>query len=77
MARKRPARASRVDVAHVYPMSHTPFDTLTFSSSDIQGIHFPHGNLLVVALIIANYRVKRVLVDTESSFDIIFTVVFD
>ena len=28
-------------------------------------------------LIIANYAVKQVLVDTGSSFDLLFTIVFD
>ena len=58
-------------------MNHPPTDTLTFLSNDIQSIHYPHSDPLVVMLTIANYAVKRVLVDTGSSSDILFTVAFD
>ena len=52
-------------------------DTLTFSTEDEQGIHYPHDDPPVVALTIANYAVKRVLIDTGSSSDILFTSAFD
>ena len=54
-----------------------PFDTLTFSVSDIQDLHYPHDDPLVVILIITNYVVKRVLIDTRSSSDIMFASAFD
>ena len=52
-------------------------DTLTFSTKDEQGIHYPHDDPLVVTLTIANYAVKRVLIDTGSSSDILFASAFD
>ena len=76
-ARKRHARASRADVAYVRPVNHPSTDALTFSVSDVQGIHYPHDDPLVVTLIIANYVVKRVLIDTGSSSDILFKSAFD
>ena len=65
-----------MDVVHVQPVSRPPTDTLTFSSCDIQGIHYPYDDPLVVTLTIANYLVKRVLVDTGSSFDILLPSAF-
>ena len=58
-------------------MSHSPADTLTFSSSDIQDIHYPHDDPLVVTLTIANYAVKRVLIDIRSLSNILFALAFD
>ena len=50
---------------------------LTFSQSDLQGVHHPNDDALVVTASITNYRVKRVLVDTSSSSDILFASTFD
>ena len=61
--RKRHARASQTDAVHVRPVNHPLTNNLTFSSNDIQGIHYPHDDPLVVTLTIANYAVKRVLID--------------
>ena len=58
-------------------MAPLPGDTLTFSTEDEQGIHYPHDDPLVVTLMIANYAVKRVLIDTGSSSDILFALAFD
>ena len=58
-------------------MDHPPTDTLTFSSSNERGLHYPHDDPLVVTLIIGNYAVKRVLNDTENSSDILFASIFD
>ena len=55
----------------------TSSDLLTFLSSDLQDIHLPHDDPLVVTLVIANFSVKRVLIDTSSSLDILFAETFD
>ena len=57
----------QTDIAHVQSVNHPPSDTLTFSSNDIQDIHYPHDDPLVVTLTIANYAIKRVLVNARSS----------
>ena len=57
--------------------NHLPSDTLTFPASDIQDLHYPHDDPLVVTLTIANFAVKRVLIDTGSSSDIMFASTFD
>ena len=46
-------------------------------ASDIQDLHYPHDDLLVVTLTIANYAVKRVLIDPGSSSNIMFALAFD
>ena len=52
-------------------------DTLTFSTEDEQGIHYPYDDPLVVTLTITNYGVKRVLIDIGSSSEILFASGFD
>ena len=60
-------------------MSKLPrLDTfITFSDSDLEGCHHPHDDPLVIRAVVANKTVHRVLVDNESSADIIFTSTFD
>ena len=66
-----------MDVGHIQSSNHPPSDTLTFLASDIQDIHYPHDDLLVITLTIANYAVKQVLIDTENSSNIMFASAFD
>ena len=40
-------------------------------------LHYAHYDPLVITLTITNYLVKRVLVDTGSSSDILFIIAFD
>ena len=60
-------------------MSKLPrLDTsITFSDSDLEGCQHPHDDPLVVRAVVANKTVHRVLVDNESSADIIFASAFD
>ena len=51
--------------------------SITFSDSDLEGCQHPHDDPLVVCAVVANKAVHRVLVDNESSVDIIFTSAFD
>ena len=44
---------------------------------DDEGIHFPHDDALVIAGRIGNFQVKRQLVDTGCSVDILFLDVFE
>ena len=52
-------------------------NTITFSDSDLEGCQHPHDDPLVVRAIVANTTVHRVLIDNESSADIIFASAFD
>ena len=51
--------------------------SITFSDSNMEGCQHPHDDPLVVRAIVANKTVHQVLVDNESSTDIIFTSAFD
>ena len=51
--------------------------SITFSNSDLEGCQHPHDDPLVVRAVMANKMVHRVLIDNESSADIIFASAFD
>ena len=51
--------------------------SITFSDSDLEGCQHPHDDPLVVRAIVANKTVHRVLIDNDSSADIIFASAFD
>ncbi|KAH7842008.1 hypothetical protein Vadar_000444 [Vaccinium darrowii] len=45
---------------------------IVFSEEDEEGISYPHDDPLVISMVVANYRIKRILVDTGASMDIIY-----
>ena len=47
-------------------------DTIVFTDEDLRKVRTPHNDPVIVSLIIANYDVKRILVDNRSSVDILF-----
>ncbi|XP_058092662.1 uncharacterized protein LOC131239121 [Magnolia sinica] len=50
---------------------------ISFADEDARGIHYPHDDALVVTLTIANRKVFRILVNTGSFADVLFTQAFD
>ncbi|XP_058075798.1 uncharacterized protein LOC131224291 [Magnolia sinica] len=50
--------------------------SLTFTEDDAYGIHHPQDDALVVTMTIANHKVYRILVDTGSSADVIYSEAF-
>ena len=66
-------------IGEIQPVSKLPrLDTsITFFDSDLEGCQHPHDDPLVVHAVVANKTVHRVLVDNESSADIIFATAFD
>ncbi|XP_058092296.1 uncharacterized protein LOC131249526 [Magnolia sinica] len=50
---------------------------LTFTEEDARGIHYRHDDALVITVTITNLRVFRVLIDTGSSTDVLFTQAFN
>jgi hypothetical protein len=48
-----------------------------FSDEDYAGVSLPHTDALLVSLTIANFQLRRILVDTGSSADILFKSAFD
>ncbi|KAK3016946.1 hypothetical protein RJ639_007322 [Escallonia herrerae] len=51
--------------------------SLEFNDADLDGISLPHDNALVITLRVNAFNVKRFLVDTGSSADIIFEDAFN
>ena len=79
-ARKAHLRSIRsVEIAKVQAVSKLPRleTSITFSDSDLKGCQHPHDDPLVIRVVVANKKVHQVLVDNESSADIIFTSAFD
>ena len=79
-ARKAHLRSIRsAEIGEIQAVSKQPrLDTsITFSDSDLEGCQHPHDDTLVIRVVVANKTVHRVLVDNESSADIIFTTAFD
>ncbi|GAA0161973.1 hypothetical protein LIER_18168 [Lithospermum erythrorhizon] len=64
----------------IYAINQAPSvkgDPVIFTNEELIGIEFPHDDPLVIAPIIANFVVKRMLVDTGSSVDILYIGTFD
>ncbi|XP_057949885.1 uncharacterized protein LOC131144936 [Malania oleifera] len=47
-------------------------DVITFDSGDEEGVQQPHDDALVLSLLVANYMVRRILIDNGSSANIMF-----
>ena len=47
-----------------------------FSKEDVQHLHHPHDDTLVVSIRIEDYNMHKVLVDNESSADILYYPAF-
>ena len=80
LARKAHLHSIRsAKIGKIQAMSKLPqLDTsITFSDSDLEGCQHPHDDPLVVRAIVANKTIHWVLVDNESSADIIFVSAFD
>jgi hypothetical protein len=50
---------------------------IVFTDEDLQGVTFPHDDTLVVTLLISNYNVHKVLIDTGRLADILFMGAFE
>ncbi|XP_022897501.1 uncharacterized protein LOC111411176 [Olea europaea var. sylvestris] len=61
--------AKQLPVSSNTDFTHT--EDITFGSKDLEGISFPHDDALVISAIIANFEVKRILVDNGSAANIL------
>ena len=49
---------------------------ITFTDMDVERVHHPHDDAIVITLLIADFTTRRVLVDNESSADILYYPAF-
>ena len=54
----------------------TDEQAITFKDKDVERVHHPHDNAIVITLLIANYTTRRMLVDNGSSVDILYYSAF-
>ena len=47
-----------------------------FLEEDVQRLHHPHDNAIVVSIRIGDYNIRQVLVDNGSSIDILYYPTF-
>ncbi|XP_010243816.1 PREDICTED: uncharacterized protein LOC104587791 [Nelumbo nucifera] len=52
-------------------------ESLSFTDEDLKGVAVPHDDALVVSAVISNFVVKRILVDSGSSTNILFYEAFE
>ena len=50
--------------------------TISFTDEEAERIHHPHGDAIVITLLIVDYTTRRVLVDNGSSADILYYPAF-
>ena len=66
-----------VQLSRRSPKLRTPDEqAITFTDEDASRIHHPHDDAIVITLLIADYSTRRVLVDNESSADILYYPAF-
>ncbi|GAA0181604.1 hypothetical protein LIER_30258 [Lithospermum erythrorhizon] len=75
------SRNSRKNYAtrEVYSSSSSPIcvETISFLDAELQGLELPLDDPVVITLVIVNYIVERMLVDTGSSIDILYLSTYD
>ena len=85
-ARKAYAREAFRPYVQPRPGHHTSFAVslsptvttpLTFTDDDLEGLHIPHDDAIVVTTRIGNHNVHRILIDNASSVDVLFADAFD
>ncbi|GAV69249.1 hypothetical protein CFOL_v3_12750, partial [Cephalotus follicularis] len=52
-------------------------EVITFSEADYEGVRFPHDDPVVVTLLVELFTMKRILIDSGSSADILYKHAFD
>ncbi|GAV59273.1 hypothetical protein CFOL_v3_02804, partial [Cephalotus follicularis] len=52
-------------------------EVITFSEADYEGVRLPHDDPVVVTLLVELFTMKRILIDSGSSVDILYKHAFD
>ncbi|XP_075086369.1 uncharacterized protein LOC142169067 [Nicotiana tabacum] len=64
-------KKTKVSVTHNKRLREVAEDDITFTEEDADGLLLPHNDALVISLNVLDFNIKRVLVDPESSTNVI------
>ncbi|KAK6145511.1 hypothetical protein DH2020_022331 [Rehmannia glutinosa] len=70
-ARKRYARAYKPEAVRGHQVNTIQGPSITFDQTDLQGLDLEHNDPMVITMDVANFAVRKVLVDSGSSVDVI------
>ncbi|KAL2472128.1 Uncharacterized protein Adt_40264 [Abeliophyllum distichum] len=59
------------------PSGSSKVDAISFTEKDMRGVHYPHYDALVVRAVVARNGLGRMLVDNESSVNVIFLSTYE
>ncbi|XP_016461647.1 uncharacterized protein LOC107784956 [Nicotiana tabacum] len=65
------AKKTKISVTHGKRIREAAEDDIIFAEEDADGLLLPHKDALVISLNVLDFKIKRVLVDLESSANII------
>uniref|UniRef100_A0A2N9FKP4 Reverse transcriptase domain-containing protein n=1 Tax=Fagus sylvatica TaxID=28930 RepID=A0A2N9FKP4_FAGSY len=51
-------------------------EEITFTNQDLEGVQLPHSDALVVTMRVGNFNIKRILIDSGSSAEIMYEPLF-
>ncbi|XP_077219670.1 uncharacterized protein LOC143853841 [Tasmannia lanceolata] len=69
--------ARRVNAVHMCNKKMRTENKISFSDADLDNLILPHDDALVITMLVANWEVKKILVDNGSSADILYYHAFE
>ncbi|XP_077226391.1 uncharacterized protein LOC143859619 [Tasmannia lanceolata] len=66
------AYARRVNAVHTCDKKMKIENEISFSDTDLNNLILPHDDALVITMLVANWELKKILVDNGSSADILY-----
>ncbi|XP_077242376.1 uncharacterized protein LOC143882870 [Tasmannia lanceolata] len=73
----RKAYVRRVNAVHACSKKAKTENEISFSDADLDGLILPHDDALVLTMLVANWELKKILVDNGSSADILYYHTFE
>ncbi|XP_077226407.1 uncharacterized protein LOC143859635 [Tasmannia lanceolata] len=68
----RKAYAHRVNAGHTCNKKMKTENEISFSDVDLDNLIFPHDDALVITMLVANWELKKILIDNGRSADILY-----